>query len=399
MNRTYLVNGRTRSARTAALFCTLVLASALIAGCKTKGGGANTASDIKVGEYASLTGDTATFGQSTHLGIQMAIDEANAAGGAAGKQIVLVTEDDGSKPDQAQSVVTKLITQDKVVAMLGEVASTRSMRGGGVCQANQIPMISPSSTNPKVTQVGNYIFRVCFTDDFQGAVDAKFAHDQGYKRVAIFKDIKNDYSVGFSDVFAREFIRQGGTVSSVQTYQAGDTDFKAQLNSLKSGNPDAVLVPGYYTEMGTIARQAKDVGLNVPLIGGDGWDSPQLIPGAGTALEGSFFADHYFSVELKDPATQAFIQAFKSKNGKDPDALAALGYDAGKVLVDAIKRAKTIDGPGTRDAIAETKDFPGVTGKITIDANRNARKSALVFQIQGNAFKVYKTYTPEQVGQ
>ena len=378
----------------------LVIASACMIGCKDKSnGGAASSSEIKVGEYASLTGDTATFGQSTHLGIQLAIDETNAVGGVNGKKIVLVTEDDASKPDQAQSVVTKLITQDKVVAMLGEVASTRSMRGGAVCQQYQIPMISPSSTNPKVTQVGNYVFRVCFTDDFQGAVDAVFAHDQGYKKVAVFKDLKSDYSVGFSDVFSREFSKRGGVISGVQTYQSGDTDFKAQLNSLKAGSPEAVLVPGYYTEMGTIARQAKDVGLNVPLLGGDGWDSPGLIPGAGTALEGSFFADHYFATDLKDPSTQAFIQAFKVKNGKNPDALAALGYDAGKVLIDAIKRAKSIDGPGIRDAIADTRDFPGVTGKITIDSNRNARKSALVFQIKGNEFKVFKTYTPEQVGQ
>jgi len=380
--------------------CVLALSMLATSGCKDhSGGGTANSTEIKVGEYASLTGDTATFGQSTHLGIQMAIDEANASGGVNGKKFVLVTEDDASKPDQAQSVVTKLITQDKVVAMLGEVASTRSMRGGAVCQQSQIPMISPSSTNPKVTQVGNYVFRVCFTDDFQGAVDAKFAHDQGYKKVAVFKDLKSDYSVGFSDVFSKEFAKLGGAITNVQSYQSGDTDFKAQLNSLKAGNPEAVLVPGYYTEMGTIARQAKDVGLNVPLLGGDGWDSPDLIPGAGTALEGSFFADHYFATELKDPATQTFIQAFKAKNGKDPDALAALGYDAGKVLIDAVKRAKTIDGPGIRDAIAATKDFPGVTGKITMDANRNARKSALVFQIKGKEFKVFKTYTPEQVGQ
>lgn len=371
-----------------------------LAGCKNRSGGdVNDSNEIKIGEYASLTGDTATFGQSTHMGIQLAIDAAKATGGVKGKTITLVTEDDASKPDQAQSVVTKLITQDKVVAMLGEVASTRSLRGGSVCQQSQIPMVSPSSTNPKVTEVGSYIFRVCFVDDFQGAVDAHFAHDQGYKRVAIFKDLKNDYSVGFSDVFAKDFKALGGSITTVQSYSAGDTDFKAQLNDLKAGKPDAVLVPGYYTDVGTIARQAKDVGLNVPLLGGDGWDSPDLIPGAGTALEGSFFADHYFSTQLKDPATQAFVEAFRKQNGKDPDALAALGYDAANVLIDAIKRAKTIDGPGIRDALAETKDFPGVTGKITIDANRNARKAALVFQIKGQTFQVYKSYTPEQVGQ
>ena len=179
------------------------------------------------------------------------------------------------------------------------------------------------------------------------------------RRVAVFKDLKSDYSVGFSDVFAKEFTKLGGTITSVQSYQSGDTDFKAQLNSLKGGKPDAVLVPGYYTEMGTIARQAKDVGLKVPLLGGDGWDSPELIPGAGTALEGSFFADHYFSTELKDPATQAFIAAFKAKNGKDPDALAALGYDAGKGADRRNEAGKDHGGAGhSRRASPRQRIFP-----------------------------------------
>lgn len=365
----------------------------------TASGNSVTGNEILVGEYASLTGGTATFGQGTHNGIQLAIDEANAAGGVNGKQIVLKTEDDASKPEQAQTVVTKLCTDDKVVAVLGEVASTRSMRGGSVCQKYGVPMITPSSTNPDVTtKTGDCVFRVCFTDDFQAAVAAHFAHDQGYKKVAVFKDIKNDYSVGFAKNFTDEFSKLGGSVTGEQTYQEGDTDFKAQLNTLKGQSPEAILVPGYYSEVGTIARQAKDVGLNVPLIGGDGWDSPQLIPGAGTALEGSFFTDHYFSVELDNPDTKKFIDAFKAKYNTNPDALSALGYDAAKLLVDALKRAKTLDGPGIKDAIASTKDLTGVTGKVTIDANGNARKSALVFQIKGPNFKVFKTYTPEQIG-
>lgn len=364
----------------------------------TAAGNSVTGNEILVGEFASLTGGTATFGQGTHNGIQLAVDEANGAGGVNGKKIVLKTEDDASKPEQAQTVVTKLCTDDKVAAVLGEVASTRSMRGGSVCQKYGVPMITPSSTNPKVTEIGDCVFRVCFTDDFQAGVAAHFAFDQGFKNVAIFKDIKNDYSVGFAKNFTDEFTRLGGTVKGEQTYQEGDTDFKAQLNTLKGQGPQAVLVPGYYSEVGTIARQSKDVGLNVPLIGGDGWDSPQLIPGAGAALEGSYFTDHYFSVELDNPDTKKFIDAFKAKYGTNPDALSALGYDAARLLIDALKRAKTLDGPGIRDAIASTKDFPGVTGKTTIDASGNARKSALVFQIKGNGFKVFKTYTPEQIG-
>jgi branched-chain amino acid transport system substrate-binding protein len=353
---------------------------------------------VLVGEFASLTGSTATFGTATHEGIQFAIDEANAAGGVQGKQIKLVTEDDASKPDQATSVVKKLVSSDQVVAVLGEVSSTRSIAGGGVCQEKGVPMITPSSTNPKVTQIGDCIFRVCFTDDFQAAVAAQFAHDQGYKKVALFKDIKNDYSVAFAEQFGKVFKQLGGEIAGEQTYQEGDSDFKAQLNNLKSSSPDAVLVPGYYSEVGTIARQAKEVGLTVPLLGGDGWDSPQLIPGAGKALEGAFFSDHYFSVDLEEAETKNFIKSFKAKYNKDPDALAALGYDAAKVLIEAMKKAKSLNSDDIKKAIAETKDFQGVTGKVTIDANGNARKSALIMQVQGPVFKKFKSYTPEQVG-
>lgn len=382
----------------------IALLGLALAGCSDNNTGArgNTVQGnvIKIGQYASLTGGTATFGTETNEGIELAIAEANAAGGVNGKQFQLVTEDDQSKPEIAQTVVTKLITQDKVVAVLGEVASTRSIRGGTVCQQYHTPMISPSSTNPEVTKKGDCIFRVCFTDDFQAAADAKFAYDQGFRNVAIYKDIKNDYSVAFAKNFVDTFTKLGGKIAGESTYSEGDTDFKAALNSIKGSSvkADAILVPGYYTEVGTIARQAKEIGLNAPLIGGDGWDSPKLVPGAGTALEGSFFSDHYFSTELKEPEMQEFIKNYKAKYNKEPGVLAALGYDSAKLLVDAVKRAKTMDGTGIRDAIAETKDFPGVAGKITIDANRNARKSALIMQIKGASFKVFKAVTPEQVG-
>jgi branched-chain amino acid transport system substrate-binding protein len=384
------------------LLC-MAVGSAWLGGCKkqTAGGGSD-ASEIVVGEYASLTGTTATFGNSTHRGVQMAIDDANAAGGVNGKRLKLVTEDDASKPDVARTVVTKLITEDKAIAILGEVASTRSMAAAPVCQQYRVPMISPSSTNPLVTEAGDYIFRVCFTDDFQAAVVAHFAFDQGYKKAAIFKDIKNDYSVAFAANFAKELKKLGGTVVGEQVFQEGDTDFKAQLTTLAAAKPDAVLVPGYYSEVGTIARQAREVGLTVPLLGGDGWDSPKLVPGAGgpgAALEGCFFSNHYFSAELKEEVTQKFLTAFKAKYNVDPDALAALGYDAGRLFVDALKRAGTTEGAKLRDAIASTKDFPGVTGRITLDAKRNARKAALILQVRGDKFHVFKSYTPEQIGQ
>ncbi len=392
---------RVVNAAWAVLFMSAALT--LLGGCKKEATtGGQEASEIIVGEYASLTGTTATFGNSTHRGVQMAIDDANAAGGVNGRKLKLVTEDNQSKPDIARTVVTRLITQEKAVAILGEVASTRSMAAAPVCQQYKVPMISPSSTNPAVTDAGDYIFRVCFTDDFQAAVVANFAFDQGYRKVAVFKDIKNDYSVAFAANFAAEIKRLGGSVVAEQFFQEGDTDFKAQLITLAAAKPDAVLVPGYYSEVGTIARQAREVGLKAPLLGGDGWDSPKLVPGAGGAggaLEGCFFSNHYFSSELKEEVTQSFLAAFKKKYSVDPDALAALGYDAARLFVDALKRAGSTEGPKLRDAIAATKDFPGVTGKITLDAKRNARKAALILQVQGDKFRVFKSYTPEQIGQ
>jgi branched-chain amino acid transport system substrate-binding protein len=366
-------------------------------GCKQKGEDAASKDEILVGHFAALTGTTATFGESTNRGVMLAIEEANAAGGVNGKKIKLLVEDTQSKADQARTAVIKLVSQNKVQAVLGEVASTRTMAGAPVAQEAKVPLITPSSTNPEVTKKGDYIFRVCFTDDFQAAVVAHFAWDQGYRTAAIFKDIKNDYSVQFAKVFADEFTRLGGKIVNEQAYQEGNQDFKAQLNNIKSSKPDCVLIPGYYSEVGTIARQAREIGLTVPLLGGDGWESPKLVPGAGTALEGCFFSNHYFSTELDDPATKQFISAFEAKYKTRPDALAALGYDAARLLVDAMKRAKSLDGPDLRDAIAQARDFAGVTGKITIDENRNARKQALIMQIKGPDFKVFKTYSPEQI--
>lgn len=384
--------------------CALVF----VAGCKSKqeagGGGATrgnavTGNEIVVGEFSPLTGSTATYGMSSHNGILLAINEANAAGGVNGKQIRLVTEDDQSKPDVAATAVTKLVTQDKAVAILGEVASTRSLRAAPICQQHAVPMLSPGSTSPSLTTKGNFIFRVCFTDTFQAAVVAHFAHDQGYRTAAVFKDIRNDYSVAFGEYFTREFTRLGGKVVAEQSFQEGDTDFKAQLNSLKAVNPQCLLVPGYYSEVGTIGRQAREIGLNCPMLGGDGWDSPKLVPGAGNSLEGCWFSNHFLASQTGNPVVAKFVAAYQKAYGQVPDALGALGYDAGCLLVDAMKRTTSLDGPSIRTALASTKNFPGVTGKITIDANRNARKAALILQVKGTGFRLYKTITPEQIGQ
>jgi branched-chain amino acid transport system substrate-binding protein len=353
-----------------------------------------TSNEILIGEFGSLTGTTATFGISTKNGIDMAIDDLNKAGGLLGKTVRVIVEDDQGKPEEAQTVVTKLITRDQVVAILGEVASSRTMAAAPVAQQSRIPMISPSSTNPKVTEVGDYIFRVCFIDPFQGLVMAKFATNTlKVRNVAILRDIKNDYSVGLADVFVDNFKKMGGTIVADESYSEGDTDFSAQLTSIKSRNPQAIFLPGYYTEVGLVARQAKKLGLTIPLLGGDGWDSPKLIEIGGPDLNGAYFSNHY-SVDDPNPAIQKFVSDYKARYGEVPDALAGLGYDSALVLFDAIRRSNSTDGTKVRDAIAATKDFAGVTGQITIDKDRNAIKPAVVLEVKDGKLQYVETINP-----
>jgi branched-chain amino acid transport system substrate-binding protein len=352
------------------------------------------ANEILIGEFGSLTGTTATFGISTKNGIDMAVEQVNKAGGVLGKQVRVIVEDDQGKPEEAQTVVTKLITRDQVVAVLGEVASSRSMAAAPVAQQSKIPMISPSSTNPKVTETGDYIFRVCFIDPFQGLVMAKFATNTlKVKNVAVLRDIKNDYSVGLADVFLENFKKMGGNIVADESYSEGDTDFSAQLTSIRSRNPQAIFLPGYYTEVGLVARQAKQLGLNIPLLGGDGWDSPKLIEIGGEALNGAYYSNH-FSVDDPTPAIQKFVSDYKAQYGAVPDALAGLGYDAASILFDAMRRANTTDPAKVRDAIAATKDFPGVTGLITLDEHRNAIKPAVVLQVKDGKLSYVETINP-----
>jgi branched-chain amino acid transport system substrate-binding protein len=349
--------------------------------------------EIVIGEFASLTGGSASFGQSSNNGTKLAIEEINAAGGVLGKKLKLITEDDQSLAGQPATIVRKLITQDKAIAILGEVASSKSLEAAPICQQNKIPMISPASTNPKVTETGDYIFRICFIDPFQGTVVSKFALSKGYKNVALLTDVKQDYSVGLAEFFVKHFTANGGTITKEQKYSTGDKDFKAQLTSLKSGKPDAIFVPGYYGEVALIARQAKQLGIKAPLLGGDGWVGDSLLKVAGSALDGSFFSSH-FSAEDKSPAVQGFVEKYKAKYGTPPDDMGALGYDSAMILADAIKRAGTTESSKLRDAIAATKDYKAVTGNITIDEKRNASKSAVMMTIEKGAFKYLETVAP-----
>jgi branched-chain amino acid transport system substrate-binding protein len=349
---------------------------------------------IRVGEVGSMTGSEGTFGISTHQGIELAVKELNAAGGIRGKKIELITLDDQSKPDEAATAATKLVSQNQVQALLCEVASSRSLAMAAIAQDHKIPMITPSSTNPKVTELGNYIFRVCFIDPFQGEVMAKFALGQlKIKKVAILRDVKSDYSSGLSQFFAAALRKGGGEVVVDQSYESGDIDFKSQLTAIRAKNPQAILIPGYYTEVGLIARQARELGITVPLLGGDGWDSPKLIEIGGKALENSYFSNHY-SNESTEPQIQNFIAKFKQAYGVIPDGMAAMGYDAAMVLGDGMKRASSNQPSDVRDALAKTQNYAGVTGKITIDAQRNAIKSAVVLRVVNGVFKYQTTVNP-----
>jgi branched-chain amino acid transport system substrate-binding protein len=374
----------------------LAIASLAILGCPPKSAeqtGTTTAAgggEILVGEYGSLTGPQATFGQSTHNGIMMAIDEVNAAGGINGRKIKVLTEDDQSKQEEAANAVTKLISQQSVVAVLGEVASSSSLAAAPICQANKVPMISPSSTNPDVTKKGDFIFRLCFIDDYQGHSLADYvAKTVGVKKAAILTDVKSDYSQGLGHYFEEQFVKDGGTIVAKASYANGDSDFKSQLTSVKSANPEILFVPGYYTDIGQIAIQAKDLGITAPLVGGDGWESPKLIEIGGKGLEGCYYSNHYFYGDAL-PIVHDFVQKYKDRYGQTPDSLAALGYDTAKVLADAMKRAKKIDGQSLRDAIAETKGVPGVTGTINMGPDRNPVGKKLVIEEIKNGQLVLK---------
>jgi branched-chain amino acid transport system substrate-binding protein len=351
---------------------------------------------VRIGVFMSTTGTTANFGISSVNGIKLAADEVNAAGGINGKQVELLIQDDRSDANEAATIVTKFVNQDQVHAILGEVASSRSIAAAPIAQNAQIPMLTPSSTNPEVTRKGNFIFRSCFIDPVQGAAIAQFAAKSlGAKTAAIMVDRKNDYSTGLEKVINETFTKLGGKITAVQSYQEGDQDFNAQLTSLKGGNPEVIFVPGYYNDVGLIAKQARDRGITVPLVGGDGWDSVQLYAIGGKALNGSYFTNHYSPYDT-DPKVQKFVNDYKSRYGNVPDALAATAYDAARIMFDAIKRSKSLGGNDIREALVATKDFPGVTGTVTFNENRDAVKPIVMIEIKdGGTYAVRERVTVE----
>lgn len=374
-------------------FATGVFAVALSTatfGCKKN------SDEIPVGAFLSLSGPDSTFGTDTREGIELAVDQLNAAGGVKGKKVRVIYEDDKSTTQESSLKVRQLIDRDKVVAVLGEVASSRTLAGGLVANTSHVPLISPSSTALEVTQGREWVFRVCFTDDQQGKVAAEFAKKELKKsRAAVFFAAQDTYSSGLAKSFRDEFKKIGGDIVLDKGYQKGETNFTTYLNEIKAAKPDIIFVPNYYNEMVQIARQAKQVGLAGDMfLGGDGWDSSNLLEGAGSELEGAYFTNHY-APDVPWPNSKKFVEAFRAKYKHDPSSLTAQGYDAAGLLFDAMSRAPEIAPEPIRKALAETKDFQGATGALSMDQDRNAQKPIVVVKIKDKKF-VYETQISAQ---
>lgn len=378
-----------------AIILTALLTAGLVAGCGNKEennastNGGNAGGDtIKIGANLELTGGQASFGDSALKGAKLAVKEINDAGGVLGKKLELIEADNASKSEEATRAAQKLITTNKVVAIIGATTSTNTLGIVPVAQEKGIPLISSSATNPKVTvdersgKLNEWVFRASFIDPFQGEVMANFATDTlKAKTAVIYTDTSSDYSKGLQTFFSETFIKNGGSILSEESYQQKDSDFKAVLTRIKEANPDVIYLPGYYEEVGKIVKQAREMGITVPFMGGDGWDSPQLAEIAGAdALNNTFMSNHY-SPEDSSPEVKSFVDAFKAANSDlVPDGMAALGYDAVKLVADAIKRADSTDATKLKDALAATKDLQLATGKISMNATHDPVKAAVVLK-------------------
>lgn len=341
------------------------------------------AGTVKIGVVEELTGAVATFGQHSLNGMKLAVDEINAQGGVKGVgKVELVVEDNKSDAAESRNAYNKLITRDKVVAIIGPATSTNTLAAAPVAQQSGIPVVTPSGTNEKVTDVGDYIFRACFIDPFQGYVMANFAYkDLKLRKIAVMPEITSDYAMGLVNNFKTQFAKLGGKIVAEEKWSTGDQDFSAQLTKIKAANPDAIYVGSYYGDVALLSRQSRQLGMKVPFLGGDGFDSPKLFELGGSSVVGHYFTNHY-SPDSPSKEAKAFLAAYKAKFNEDPDAFAALGYDSAKLILNALAKAKKADPKALRDALAKTKGFKGVTGNITFDAKRNPVKSAVILQVQ-----------------
>ncbi|PWU08315.1 MAG: ethanolamine utilization protein EutJ [Verrucomicrobia bacterium] len=363
----------------------------VLGACKKAEDRSNLSHVIRIGMTLPLSGLEASYGQDSLHGAELATEELNARGGVLGRKIELVVKDNQSKAGETSIIVRDLISRSHVTALVGEGATGRSLEAAPIAQKNRIPFISSGSTNVKVTKIGDYIFRMCFIDTFQGAVMAKFAYSSlGKRNIAVISDNSKDYSIGLAQSFSKAFIAMGGRIVAQQIYSAGDKDFSSQLTAIKAAHPDAIFLPSYYTEATSIINQARELGFDVPFLGGDGWDSAEFLKMGGQAVEGVYFVDH-FSADNKSPLVQNFVKSYARKYGTAPSALAALAYDSIKLLADAMQRIGETDPMKVRDALAATVDCPAVTGTISFDEDRNPKKAAVIVEVRNHKFNFLKT--------
>ena len=377
--------------RLGSLLAAFLLVVGLIAGC-----GKPASNDIKIGMVYELTGNTASYGTSAANGAKLAFKAINAGGGVLGKPIQLVTADNKGEPSESANAMTKVITQDKVVAITGVTVSSCGIAASAVAEANKIPFVVAAAVNPKVTvdertkKVKDYTFRACFIDSFQGVVGVNFAvNSLKAKNVAIMTDNASDYSKGLVGIFREEFVKKGGKIVAEEAYLQKDQDYKPILTKIKAQNPDLIYIPGYYEDVGKVIKQARELGLNMPILGADAWDSPVLVELAGPGPLNNTFFTNFYSVEDKNPTSNKFVEAYKKEYGAIPDSMAAMGYDAANLLVDAIKRAGSVEAVKVRDALAGTKKFNSVSGEMSLNETHDAVRGVVIIEMK-NGKQVYR---------
>jgi branched-chain amino acid transport system substrate-binding protein len=350
--------------------------------------------EIKIGVVSCLSGSLSTFGVSSVQGTRLAAEEINSAGGILQQRLTLIVDDNQSKAGETARIVRKFLTQDRVVAILGDLTSSLTMEAAPLAQNAHVPLLTPSATNVAITPIGNFIFRSCFTDPFTGRVMARFALDHlDARRAVIMTDIKQDYSIGVAAEVKQYFGAHGGQLLDELSFGSSDTDFRAQLSKLKAARPDVIFLPAYYPEVGLILREARLLGVTAPFVGGEGWDSPALVQIAGKSADGSYYANH-FAAGDPDPRVQQFVATYQDRYHAVPDALAALWYDGMRLMAQAVERAGSDNPEKIRDALAQTKGFSGVTGTISLDDQRNATKPGVIVTIEAGTIKMVERVTP-----
>lgn len=368
-----------------------VLVASLVAGCGSKGD-----KDIKIGMVYELTGNTASYGTSAANGAKLAFKEINASGGVLGKQIQIVSADNKGEPSESANAMSKVISQDKVVAVTGFTVSSCGIAASAVAEANKIPFVAAATVNPKVTfdertgKVKDYTFRACFIDSFQGTVGANFALN-GLKagKTAIMTDSSSDYSKGLTEIFRSTYVKAGGKIVAEESYLQKDQDYKPILTKIKAQNPELLYIPGYYEDVGKIIKQARELGMSIPVLGADAWDSPVLVEMGGAQPLNNTYFTNFYSIEDKNPVSNAFVEAYKKEYGQTPDSMAAMGYDAAKLLVDAIKRADSTDAKKIKEALTATKNFISVSGEMSLNGRHDAVRGVVIIELKDGK-QVYK---------